>query len=570
MFLLNPASMRSAVVSAAILFFGTGVFAQTTPFTILPFAGAVRDIGDNGPATSALLNAPHGVTVDSNGNIYVADTSYNLLRRISASGIITTATNQLLFPWHAAVAPNGDIYVADAGDNRILKIAASGAVSTFLPSVSLDSPRDVAVNSSGNVFILDSGNNRVLKATADGNVVQYAGTGAAGYFGDGGPATRAELDFPYGIALDAAGNLYISDSLNQRIRVVTAADGNINTVAGPKYNYPAGLAVDSSGTLYVADTYDHQIRKITQPLTATAAITAIAGTGTPGFSGDGSQAGNAQLNFPFGVAIDAQGNILIADSGNNRIRKVSTQGIITTVAGSDHAAGDGGPALTARMFGPSGVAIALDGSVYLSDTNNNRVRHVSTDGTISTVASGLSSPNGLAFDAAGALYIADTNANVILKLVSGSLTIVAGIAGVAGNDGDNLAATSAHLEAPNAVIFDKAGNMYIADSGNNRIRIVDRGGTISPFAGDARQGLPGYDGDGGPASSAHLNYPRALAIDTFGNLYIADFFNDRVRVVSASYAEHHDGCGNRCSRRRWRWRSSGPGAARASNGPGLR
>lgn len=548
MSLLNPTGMRSAVVSAALLFFWTGALAQTTQFTILPFAGAVLGIGDNGPAASALLNAPHGVTVDASGNIYVADTSYNLLRRVSASGIITTATNQLLFPWHAAIAPSGDIYIADAGDNRILKIASSGAVSTFLPSVALDSPRDVAVDAAGNVFILDSGNNRVLKATADGNVVQYAGTGAAGYFGDGGPATRALLDFPYGIALDAAGNLYISDSLNQRIRVVTVADGNINTIAGigkSGYNgdntplstafyYPAGLAVDSSGTLYIADTWNHLVRKITQPLSTTAAIITIAGNGTPGFSGDGSPASGAQLNLPFGVAIDAQGNILIADSANNRIRGISTQGIITTVAGSDHAAGDGGPALTARMFGPGGVAIAPDGSVYISDTNNNRVRHVSTDGIISTVASNLSSPNGLAFDASGALYIADTDANVIRKLVNGSLTIVAGIAGVSGNDGDNLSATSAHLEAPNAMTFDNAGNMYIADSGNNRIRIVNPGGTISQFAGDASQGLPGFDGDGGPASSAHMNYPRALSLDTHGNLYIADFFNDRVRMVSAA------------------------------------
>lgn len=535
-------------IAAALLLFSTGILAQTAQFTILPFAGTPLNIGDNGPATAALLNSPHGVSVDSAGNIYIADTSYNLLRRVSVSGIITTATNQLLFPWHAAIAPNGDVYVADAGDNRILKIAASSAaVSTFAPSLSLASPRDVAIDSFGNVFILDSGNNRVLKATPDGSVVSYAGTGAQGYFGDGGPAIQAQLDFPYGIALDAAGNLFISDSNNQRIRVVTVADHNINTIAGinksgyngdnaplgTAFNYPAGLAVDPSGTLYVADTWNHVIRKITQPLTPNAVLTTIAGTGTPGFSGEGSLARSAQLNFPFGVAVDAQGNILIADSANNRIREISAQGIIMTVAGSDHGAGDGGPALSARMFGPSGVAIAPDGSVYIAEANNNRVRQVSTDGIISTVASGLNSPNGLAFDATGALYIADTDASVIRKLVNGSMTIVAGILGVSGNDGDNEAATSAHLESPNAVVFDRAGNMYIADSGNNRVRIVDPGGTIHPFAGDARQGLPGYDGDGGPASSAHLNYPRALAIDTHGNVYIADFFNDRVRMVSA-------------------------------------
>lgn len=547
--------MRKTLLGATLRLIAPGalfcatVFAQQIPqFTILPFAGAPRDIGDNGPATSALLNSPHGVSVDHSGNIYIADTSDNLLRRVAASGIITTVSDQVQFPWHAATGPGGEMYVADAANNRILKISSSGQTGSFAPSAQLSTPRDVTVDSAGNVFILDTGNNRVLKVKPDGSIVLYAGNGSPGYFGDGGPATQALLNFPYGIALDSRGDLFISDSLNQRIRVVTP-DGIINTIAGfnmrgfngatspqgAALNYPAGLAVDSAGSLYVADSWNHIVRKITQPLSDNAQITTVAGSGLiSGFTGDDGPARNAQLSFPYGVAIDLQGNILIADSGNHRIRKIDAQATITTIAGSDHASGDGGPALNARLFQPSGVAIDAGGSVYISDTSNNRVRRVTPDGTISTVVSSLNGPAGLAFNSSGVLYIADTNAHVIRKLLNGSVTTVAGVDGQFGNDGDEGMATDAHLETPNAVAFDRAGNMYIADSGNNRVRMVSRDGRIHQFAGDAQLGLPGSGGDNGPATAAQFSYPRALAIDPNGNVYIADLFNDRVRMVSAA------------------------------------
>lgn len=525
------------------------VVAQTIPqFTILPFAGAPRDIGDNGPAINALLDQPHGVAVDRAGNILIADTSANLIRRVSPSGIITTLNDQVVFPWHIAVAASGEIYVADAANNRVLKVLQSGQTSSIAADVKLSTPRDVAVDSAGNVFVLDTGNNRVLKVKPDGTVLPYAGTGSPGYFGDGGPATQAVLNFPYGIALDSSGNLFISDSLNQRIRVVTP-DGTINTIAGinlrgfndnstplaASLNYPAGLAVDSAGSLYVADAWNHIVRKITQPLSDKAQITTVAGTGLMnGFTGDGKAARNALLNFPYGVAFDTQGNLLIADSGNHRIRKIDAQGIITTIAGSDHASGDGGPALTARLFGPSGIAIDSEGSVYIADSSNNRVRRVSPNGTITTVVSDLNGPGGLAFDSAGALYIAEANANVVRKLVNGSSTIVAGVEGQFDNTGDEGLATDAHLLSPNAIAFDRAGNMYIADSGHHRVRVVSRDGRIHQFAGDAQGGLPGSGGDNGSAVSAQLNYPRALAINGNGDVYIADMFNDRIRMVSAA------------------------------------
>jgi uncharacterized protein (TIGR03437 family) len=550
-----------AVLFLAVL--SASVFAQQTvpPFTILPFAGTPRDLGDNTPAVSAILTAPYGVAADRSGNFYIADFSDGLLRRVSASGIITTLTDQLHGPWSVAATPGGDIYVADTYGHRILRVSALGAVTVFagtgaagnagVPGLAknaqLFQPHSVAADAAGNVFILDSGNYRVLKVTPDGSIAKYAGIEFPAFTGDGGPATQAAINYAYGIALDSKGNLFIADSLNQVIRAVTT-DGNIQTIAGipgrsgcngdlfptsTGFSFPSGMAVDSAGSLYIADAQNHLVREITQPLTPNAKITTIAGTCIAGYSGDGSQARSAQLNLPRDVAIDGQGNILIADSGNSRVRIVNLQGVIATIAGSDPGSGDSGPATAARLFSPSGIVLDAAGNAYISDTDNNRIRRVGIDGTISTFASGLNAPNGLALDSAGALYVAETNAHAVRKIANGAITVVAGTPGQSGNKGDEGMATDALLETPNAVAFDRAGVMYIADSGNNRIRTIGRDGRIHNFAGDAQQGLPGGDGDGASAIAAHLHYPRALAIDVNGNVYIADFFNDRVRMVSA-------------------------------------
>jgi uncharacterized protein (TIGR03437 family) len=550
------AVLFSAVVSA------TAIAQQPVPqFTILPFAGAPRDIGDNQQAINALLTSPYGVATDRSGNFYIADFTDGLLRRVSASGIITTLANQLHGPWSVAVSSGGDLYVADTYGARILRVLASGTVTVFAGTgvpgkagvpgragtAQLFQPHSVAVDSSGNVFILDSGNYRVLKVTPDGAISKYAGIEFPAFTGDGNPATQAAINYAYGIAVDSKGNLFIADSLNQVIRAVTT-DGNIQTIAGipgrtgcngdlfptsTGLSYPSGMAVDAAGSLYIADAQNHLVREITQPLTPNAKITTIAGTCVPGYSGDGSQARNAQLNFPLDVAIDGQGNVLIADSGNSRVRIVNAQGIIATIAGSDPGSGDNGPANAARLFSPSGIVLDAAGNAYISDTDNGRIRRVGIDGTISTIASGLNGPNGLALDSAGALYVAETNAHVIRRIANGAVTVVAGTPGQSGNKGDEGMAADAQLETPNAVAFDRAGNLYIADSGNNRIRTVGRDGRIHNFAGDAQQGLPGNDGDGVSAIAAHLHYPRALAVDVNGNVYIADFYNDRVRMVSA-------------------------------------
>ena len=294
-------------------------------------------------------------------------------------------------------------------------------------------------------------------------------------------------------------------------------------------------------------------------------ITTVAGNGSIGYSGDGVAATSTALNLPHAVTVDAIGNLFIADEYNNRIRKVDTNGIITTVAGNGYVlglggnggfSGDGGPATSAKLSHPVGVALDASGNLYIVDSENNRIRKVGVGGTITTVAGGgqsypgnggaatsalLGNPRGMAVDAAGNLYIADTGFHRITKVGSaGLITTVAGMGfGNAGYSGDGGAAASAKLYNPEGVAVDAAGNLYIADTRNNRIRKVDAGGTITTVAG--RHGQVGGLGDGGPATSARLDDPTGVALDAARNLYIADRSQYRIRKVSASDEIFKDG-----------------------------
>jgi sugar lactone lactonase YvrE len=339
-----------------------------------------------------------------------------------------------------------------------------------------------------------------LSHAAPGDISTVSGTGTAGFSGDGGPATSAQLNEPHAVAVDSSGNRYIADTLNNRAR-----------------------KVDGSG-----------------------AITTVAGTGTEGFSGDGGPATSAELGYPNGVAVDDAGNLYIADLSNNRVRKVDGSGTITTVAGTgaQDFSGDGGPATSAEIAGPNGVAVDDAGNVYIADTSNHRVRKVDASGTISTVAgtgsadfSGdggpatsakINSPSALALDDTGNLYIADQGNNRVRKVdSSGTITTVVGNGG-GGFSGDGGPATSAELANPLGVEVDGSGNLYIGDFYNHRVRKVNSSGTITTVAGT---GTAGFSGDGGPATSAEQNYPRGVAVDGSGNLFVADTGNQRVRKV---------------------------------------
>ncbi len=555
--------------------------------TITTFAGG--GVGDGGPATKARLRYPSGVAVDAAGNLYIADTVNHRVRKVSTSGTITTvagngtqgfsgdggsATNASLYgPAGVAVDTAGNLYIADTSNNRVRKVSTSGTITTVAgdgtqgfsgdggsaTNASLDNPYGVAVDTAGNLYIADSYNHRVRKVSTSGTITTVAGDGSGDFGGDGGPATNASLSSPYGVAVDTAGNLYIADSGNDRVRKVSTS-GTITTVAGngtqgfsgdggPATNAslhtPAGVAVDTAGNLYIADSYNHRVRKVSTSGT----ITTVAGDGTQGFAGDGGLATNADLSNPYGVTVDTAGNLYIADIYNDRVRKVSTSGTITTVAGNGAYgfSGDGGSATNASLYEPAGVAVDTAGNLYIADSYNHRVRKVSTSGTITTVAgngtqgfsgdggsatnASLYEPAGVAVDTAGNLYIADTSNNRVRKVsTSGTITTIAGT-GSRWFSGDGGLATNASLDNPAGVAVDTAGNLYIADTSNHRVRKVSTSGTITTVAGNGSQE---FSGDGGPATNASLYSPYGVAVDTAGNLYIADYSNLRVRKVSTS------------------------------------
>jgi RHS repeat-associated protein len=334
-----------------------------------------------------------------------------------------------------------------------------------------------------------------------------AGNGTFAYSGDGGPATQAALAQPIGMAFDILGNLYIADTYNHRVRKVDTG-GIITTVAGngsASYSgdggpatqaalaMPAGLAFDIMGNLYITDSSNERIRKVD----ASGIITTVAGNGqcSPVHIGDGGPATQAPLCSPRDVTIDAFGNLYIAEFGTLRIRKVDTNGVITTVAGNGYPglSGDGGPATQATFWHPVGIATDNAGNLYIADESNARVRKVDVSGIITTVAG--SGPQG-----------------------SG---------GYSGDGGPAIQATMG--VGVEDVALDSTGNLYIADFWNSRIRKVDTSGIITTFAGN---GTWGYAGDGGPATEAGLYLPMGVAVDVLGNLYIADLYNSRIRKMA--------------------------------------
>jgi len=546
--------------------------------------------GDGGAATSAQLNYPNHVTFDGNGNLYIADSSNQRIRKVTPAGTISTfagggfggdgsaATSASLnFPSGLAFDGSGNLYFADTTGHRIRKItAADGKISTVAgtgtagysgdgaaaASAQLNSPYGIALDGAGNVYVADRLNHRIRKITAvDSKIATIAGTGVPGYSGDGGLATAAQLYVPHAVAVDAAGNnIYIADWQNHRLRKITTADGKIATIAGngsanysgdngpaaaAQLNLPQNLSLDAAGNLFVSDYNNFRVRKIAA---ADASIATVAGNGTSGWSGDGGAATAAQLGTYLHVATDATGNLYIADSEDHRVRKVATNGTISTFAGNGTQGfgGDGGAATSAQLNSPVGIAFDGAGNLYIAEQLGQRVRKVATDGTISTfagngnsnfsgdgglaTAASLSFPRAVAADAAGNVYIADTSNSRIRKVgADGKISTIAGN-GTQGYAGDNGAAIDAQLNGPSAIKIDRTDNLYIADTNNHRVRKVSADGKIATIAGNGTQG---YSGDGGAATDAQLLLPSGFATNPIGELYVTDWYANSVRKISA-------------------------------------
>ncbi len=553
-------------------------------------------VGDGGAPTTASLIDPRGVFADSLGNVYIADTGHHRIRKVDGTGIISTVAGSgieglsgdggpavaasLAAPVAVVSDDSGNLYIADTENHRIRKVSASGIISTFAgggtelgdggPATDalLDSPAGLFLRGRDTLYIADTGQHRIRMVDSTGVITTLAGDGVASFLGDDGPSTAARLNTPAGLFGDADGNLYIADRGNSRIRKIDAA-GTIQTVAGSgvpsftgddgpatdaRLNNPEAVFVDSSGTLFFSDRINHRIRRVD----VSGTITTVAGTGTRAFAGDEGFAVEAALDNPRGLFVDAEGVLLIADSDNNRIRRVDADGIVTTSAGSGPTRlteapflGDGLLAANADLNRPFGLYLDGGGSLFVADTDNQRVRKV--DGatgiastiagngeagyegdSLAAVATSLNAPGAVISDADGNVFVVDTDNHRIRKVdASGIITTVAGTGG-AGFSGDSERATIARLNSPEHIFLDTSGNLYIADTGNNRVRKIDtKTGVISTLAGSGGIGAvaAGFSGDDGPATDARLNAPSGLFVDGFGNVYIADEGNARVRKI---------------------------------------
>lgn len=497
--------------------------------TISTFAGgcSCNDL-DGYLATETNFGSISSLAFDGSGNLYVAEPFQHRVRRISTSGIVTTVagngspgyledgvlatSTSLNGPQGIALDSAGNLYIADTDNNRIRKVAG-GVISTVagdgtygfavdgVPATGtpLARPQDVKLDSSDEIWIADSESNRVLNVDGTGVITTTAGGGDCCSLGDGGLATDAMLDGPRGIAFGPSGDLYIADNFSRRVRKVDLS-GIITTVAGNGTSFhgdggpateamlsrPRGLVVDGSGNLFIADAHNHRVRKVDGAGT----ISTVAGDGNCCFSGDGVPATSTSLNSPGGVDLDSAGNLLIADSFNNRVRKVDGTGTITTVAGDGDCCytGDGVAATATSINNPQGIALDASNNIFIADSANHRIRKVDA--------------------------------------VTGVITTIAGN-GTEGFSGDGGAATIASLSQPHDVAVDLSGNVYIADAGNRRIRKVTPGGIISTVAGDGDCCFEGRFGEGptdegGLATVASIGSPNGVEVDPSGNVLIAE------------------------------------------------
>ena len=541
--------------------------------------GPVRGFGgDGGPATSALLNTPSALIVDTGGDVYIADSGNHRVRMVSVWGDIQTVAGNgqippapsasPVFPGEGgpatsaalnqvsslALASNGDLIIADAGNNRIFRIS-NGILTTIAgnatvpgslnpqpaKSATLNGPTGVTADSIGNVYFCELGTSSLRMIDPKGNLTQLAGPGSSlGY----------TLLSPTGLAIDSLFNIYIIEAgrismytpaspLSGNPASIQAIAGDITQKAasgtgdnGPPLSAgmnPRGVAVDDNGNIYLADSlltlnFNNRLRFISNNI-----ITTYAGGNLPTGAGDAGPATSSQLYFPQAVAISPQGTVYIADTNDNRIRAVASNGNINTVAGTGTAGTTGnlGPATAANINRPAGLALDSSGNLYFTD--GLLVRQVSTGGIINTFAGGGSAPlvqtGSLAINAQNDLFVDQSAA--VSEIIPGSQSIatVAGN-GVAGYSGDNGPASAAQIASSAGIALDSAGNLYIADQANGRVRKVDSTGNITTIAGGGTS-----TADGELATSAVLNAPSAVAVDGTGNLYIAESGSNRIRLV---------------------------------------
>lgn len=533
--------------------------------------------GDGGPASAAMISFPTGITLDPSGNLVFADGGNSRVRKIERTGKISTIAGNGVFgysgdggpatqgsleqPWGVTYDSAGNLYISDASACVVRKVDTHGTITTYAGNgtcgfsgdkgpatqASLNFPTGVITDPARNLYVSDLNNHRVRRVNSAGAITTIAGNGQPGFSGDGGPATQAAINNPGGLGYQS-GVLYIGGNAGKsRVRMVS--NGTINTFAGSGYGYdgdnhdplstqfanPAGVLPLAGGLFGFADRFNARVR-----LLSGGVIKTVGG----GYLGDGSVATSAALVEPENVAFDTHGNAYVADADGNRIRKVDTKGKITTVAGTGVSGytNDGGLATQAELDFPYGVAVDASGNIFIADNFNGVIRKVDTAGTINTFATNPNffSLQTLALDRMGNLFAVDSSTCVVWKIDgSGNATVVAGVEFVCGYNGDNIQAATAQLNTPYGIAFDSHGNLYIADSNNNRVRRVNSSGVITTVVGD---GNCGYAGDNGPPTSAEICFPQGVVI-AGGTMYIADTSNLRIRKVGGNIITTYAGTG---------------------------
>ncbi|MBX3738196.1 MAG: immunoglobulin domain-containing protein [Candidatus Didemnitutus sp.] len=558
----------------------------TTVAGLAGFSGATDGTGD-----AARFNYPAGLALDGAGNIYVAESRNHTVRRITPAGVVTTVAGLAATPGSVdgtgnaarfntpegiAIDGAGNLYVADTNNSTIRKITATGVVTTFAGKAETSGatdglgeaarfkmPTGLAVDAAGNVFVADSFNHTIRRITPAGAVTTVAGLAGSSGAIDGSGST-ARFSIPEGVTADLQGNLYVAEGGNCTIRKIDPT-GAVSTIAGQAgrfgwkdgtgsaalFNFPNGVAVDASNGIFVTDTYNSTIRRITPD----GVVTTFAGSAESRGSADGT-GDAARFNLPGGVTVDGTGNVYVADTSNNTIRRITPDGVVTTLAGTagqvvaDSTTGQvggkyaDGTGSAARFFSPTGVALDAAGNVFVSDTGNCVIRRITPAGAVTTLAGNAETfgwadgtgtgaiffePVGLVVTGANEIFVADSGNHVIRRITpAGVVTTFAGQPRISGSDDGT--GTAARFNRPRGLALDASGNLYVGDTYNHTIRKITPAGVVTTVAGLA--GSPGLTD--GPGNLARLNSPGGLAIDQSGNIYLADSTNHTFRRISPS------------------------------------
>lgn len=533
----------------------------------------------DGQGRAARFSTPSSLAVDQAGNVFVADTTNHTIRKITPAGAVSTWAGQggqpgsangtgnaarFNAPHGVAVDEAGNLYVADSGNHTIRKITPAGVVSTLAglagvagsadgdgAAARFNYPTDVTVYPDGTAYVADMRNHLIREITPAGRVATYSGT--AGVSGNtNGPRPEALFNLPAHVAV-YHGNIYVTSAENESVRWITPT-GMVATIAGDpdfagsddgrtttaRFTGPTGLAVGPDGSLFIADSINNTIRRMSVFPAEIGVVTTVAGRVRVGGSTDGSSS-EATFNDPNGVAVDASGNIFVADLGNGMIRRIAPSGAVTTIAGDSSAGSDDGAGPAARFHLPGGVAVDLAGNAYVADTFNQTIRKITPAGVVTTLAGAAGQsgsndgtggaarfdfPTGVAVDRAGNVYTTSNVAAVRKITPEGVVTTIAGAAGAIGYaDGP---ARTARFALPNGLAVAADGTVYIADQENSTIRKLTPDGVVTTLAGSAVE-RGGVDGAG---RAARFVRPAGLTIDAAGNLYVSDSGDFTVRKVT--------------------------------------